>query len=147
VDFRDALNTANAELTPQPWDYTTPDGGSTLTAIPAGLRAEPGHAEVIVRITASKTRAAEIGIPSSELPSLIDALAEHRAWDDTSVLDGQITVTYPGGDLLVVVTETEWDNDHIPHETTASVSLPEEQRLPFASALRRALDVALGWED
>jgi hypothetical protein len=147
TDFRRHLDAVTAEITPQPWDYTTPDG-TTLTVIPAGLRADPRQAEVVLRITASRTLAAEIGIPSAELPGLIDALTEHRAWDDASVLDGQITVTSPGGDgVLVVITETEWDGDDIPHETTASIRLPEAQRLPLASALRRALDVALGWED
>jgi hypothetical protein len=29
----------------------------------------------------------------------------------------------------------------------ASITLPEAQRLPLASALRRALDVARSWED
>jgi hypothetical protein len=146
-DFHRHLDAALAEITPQPWDYTTPDG-TTLTVIPAGLRADPGEAEVILRITASRTLAAEIGIPSRELPSLLDALTEHRAWDDASVCDGQITVTYPdGGSVLVVIVETEWDADRVPHETTAAVRLPEAQRLPLASALQRALDVARGWED
>jgi hypothetical protein len=146
MDFRNAVDAANAEITPQPWDYTTPNG-VTLAIAPAGLRADHGRAEVTLRITASKTLATEIGIPSRELPGLIDALTEHRAWDDASVLDGQITVTNPGGDsVLVIITETEWDADRIPHETTASIRLPGAQRLPFASALRRALDVAHGWE-
>jgi hypothetical protein len=31
-------------------------------------------------------------------------------------------------------------------EVTVSMHMPDGQRLPLTSALRRALDVALGWE-
>lgn len=147
MDFRTAFNTAAAELTPQPWEWT--DGhGATLTVIPAGLRADRGQAEVMVRITASKTVAAEVGVTTSVLPGMVAALTDYRPWDCSTVLDGLVTVGPAGaGGMVVVVTETDWDDDNRPHEVSASVLLPADQRLPLASALRRALDVARGWED
>ena len=46
MDFDTALSIVIGELTPHPWDYTTPDG-TTLRIIPAGLHhADPGTAEV-----------------------------------------------------------------------------------------------------
>ena len=80
MDFRHAMNTVNAELTPQPWDYTAPDDGITLTVIPAGLREDPGHAEVYVRITTTKTEAAQAAIASRYLPRMIAALTNNRMW-------------------------------------------------------------------
>jgi hypothetical protein len=81
VNFNDALNTVIADLTPQPWDYTT-DDGATLTVIPAGLpHAEPGTAEVYLRVTRDKAHAAEAAITTTDLPNLITTLsspiAEH----------------------------------------------------------------------
>ncbi|MDT0381408.1 hypothetical protein RM572_21860 [Streptomyces sp. DSM 42041] len=75
MDFKQALSNVIAELTPQPWDYTTPDG-VTLTVIPAGLREDPGQATVYVRVTSDKTHAAEASITTTDLPTLIDALSE-----------------------------------------------------------------------
>lgn len=146
MDFNDAINTVIAEITPQPWDYTDP-AGTTLTVIPEGLRAAPGEAEVLIQITAGKTLAAQIGITTTDLPALADALTEGHAWDYSTILDSLITVTFPGGDgVLLVITETVWE-DRDNHAVSTSIWLPEVQRLPFASALRRALDVAQGWED
>lgn len=157
MNFHDALGNLIAELTPQPWDYTTPDG-STLRVIPAGLREDPGCAEVNIRITAKTvtglydfgltgpaTRgAAEIGVTTSTLPALIAALEGRAGWDQA---DG-------GGDptrLLVTptlhITVTEGHHDGVRWiGVTESLQLPEAQRLPLASALGRALDVARGWE-
>jgi len=144
MDFRDALNIVNAETTPQPWDYTTDD--TTLTVIPDGLRADPGKAEVLVQITAGKTLAAQLGITSADLPALVDALTERRPWDYSTILDSLITVTSPGEDgVLLVITETVWE-ERDNRAVSTSIRLPETERLPFASALRRALDVARGWE-
>jgi hypothetical protein len=44
---------------------------------------------------------------------------------------------------------TVWARDTTgqPADVDCTVLLPEEQRLPLASALSRATDVALGWED
>jgi hypothetical protein len=146
VDFRDAIHTVNAELTPRPWDYTTPDG-VTLTVIPAGLPAGPGDAEVLIQIAAGKNLAAQAGIPTADLPGLVDALTERRPWDHSTVLDSLAEVTYPDdASVLLVITETVWE-DRDNHAVSTSILIPEAQRLPLASALRRATDVALGWED
>jgi hypothetical protein len=142
VDFHNALNTVIAELTPQPWDYTT-NARTTLTVIPAGLRAEPGDAEVIVRISAiGQFFDAEAGIPTRNLPGMIKALTERQPWSYTTILDVAVELTLLGGDMLLVVTADEGDPDECPQ-----IQIPAAQRLPLASALTRALDVAHGWED
>jgi hypothetical protein len=144
VDFRDAINTTNAELTPRPWDYTTPDGGITLTVIPAGLRADPGDAEVLIRISAiGQFFDAEAGIPSRDLPAMIEALTGSRPWSYDGA-DGAACELDPaarGGMWLTVAPDPE------PADEQPQIHIPDAQRLPLASALRRAGDVALGWED
>ncbi|MBM9509938.1 hypothetical protein [Actinacidiphila acididurans] len=153
MDFRDATRIATAELTPQPWDYTD-STGTTLTVIPAGLREGPGRAEVMIRATKSHANATEIGITTTDLPALLDALEQPvtRPWqhvphwpDGTAqrwVLDG-LTLTPDGDGFLVGVQEDFGDGDM----RCADVRVPEAQRLPLASALRRAYDVARGWEN
>lgn len=152
TSFDDALNTVIAELTPQPWDYTTPDG-VTLTVIPAGLCEDPGNAEVYVRLTVDKAHAAEAAITTTDLPNLIAALEQpltglweliqhwadgtRKAWPDSTITLSPCTV----GVEIAVREETDLG------VLDASLVFPEEQRLPLASALRRALDVARGWED
>jgi hypothetical protein len=155
VDFRDALNIVTAELTPQPWDYTTPDG-TTLRVVPAGLREDAGYAEVLIRVTLADATGlgefgitgpdsrgvAEVGVTTAGLPALIDALTERTAWEDTDLVFGALTVA-PGADgVMVRVTEIHGRDQ----EVTVSTVLPDGQRLPLASALHRALDVARGWE-
>ncbi len=155
MDFNDALNQVIAELTPQPWDYTTPDG-TTLRVIPAGLRADKGDAEVYVRITRADATGlydygitgpdsrgvAEVGVPTSLLPALIDALTEQSCWTDSNLVAGRLRVT-PADDVVFV---DIWE-DHGDGRTVAvSVVLPEAQRMPLASALARAMDVARSWE-
>ncbi|MER5750636.1 hypothetical protein [Streptomyces sp. NPDC002088] len=159
MDFRDALNTVIAELTPQPWDYTAPDG-TTLTVIPAGLREDPGAAEVYLRVTRDKTHAAQAAITTIDLPALIAVLSEPitEAWEHEShypdgtpkgrigswLGDHHGLVLGPIGGGFVLTAMEEADDHGI---VAASIVVPEEQRLPLASALRRALDVARGWED
>jgi hypothetical protein len=158
VDFRHAFNTFNAELTNQPWDYTT--DGRTLTVIPAGLpHAEPGQAEIMIRITASHTRAAEAGITTSDMPGLLAALAGSTAWSHTTILDDQIALApvddliapapSGAGGVLLMVTEVGYASSDPAsrYETIVTVHLPGEQLMPLASALSRAADVARGWED
>lgn len=157
MDFHTALNIVIADLTPQPWDYTTPDG-MTLRVIPAGLREDPGRAEVLLRVsgpvvtglcsydlTGPETRgAAEVGVTTAVLPSLIAALEARAGWELVEGL-GDPTEIVVTPTLHVTVTEGHHDgNRWIP--VTESVQLPEQQRLPLASALRRALDVAHDWE-
>jgi hypothetical protein len=158
MDFRDAFNIATAELTPQPWDYTASDG-ATLTVIPAGLpHAEPGTAEVYLRVTRDKTHAAEAAITTTDLPALITALSapvtghwEHEPHYPDGTEKGRVGTWL--GDMyglalnpmqasfsLTAIEETDAG------VVAASITLPEQQRLPLASALRRAMDVARGWE-
>lgn len=156
MDFNTALNSLIADLTPQPWDYTTPDG-TTLRVIPAGLRENAGYAEVLIRITrpdanglysygitGPKSRGvAEVGVTTTGLPALIEALKARAAWEDAELVYGVLTVT-PGADgVAVTVTEVHSAD----REETVAMLLPEAQRLPLASALARALDVARSWED
>lgn len=136
MDFAHALQTAVAELTPQPWEYSASDG-ATLTVIPAGLTAEPGDAEVYLRVTADKTTAAEAGVTTEHLPELIDAIEQRTIWAHLTVMGDGIETRFDEDALVVTVHE---DGD------SAVQRLPEMQRMPFASALRRALDVARGWE-
>lgn len=146
MDFHQAINTVNAELTPQPWDYTTPDG-TTLTVIPACLREAPGYAEVMVRVTVDKTTAAEVGVTTTYMVSLLHALETSTGWEHDTPVGAQLDVT-PGehGDMVLLVTETDYETQGYP-TTAVTVRIPEAQRLPLASALRRATDVARGWED
>lgn len=163
MDFHTALNIVIAELTPQPWDHTSADG-TTLRVIPAGLRADRGDAEVLIRITRrdatglyafgitgpNSRGVAEVGVPTSLLPDLIEALTQRAVWRNEGLVAGTLAVvangiaTVPDGDgVLVAVTEVH----SVEREETVVMRLPEVQRLPLASALRRALDVARGWED
>jgi hypothetical protein len=144
TDFRHALDAIIAETTPQPWDYTTPNG-TTLTVIPAGLREDKGNAEVIIRITTDKTTAAEVGVTTQHMTAVLHAIDTNDSLQHATWL-GDVLASTPieGGGLSLLVSEVQYDPRR---EVTATIILPAEQRLPFASALRRALDVARGWED
>jgi hypothetical protein len=142
MDFQNALNTVVAELTPQPWDYTTHDGITTLTVVPAGLREDPGCAEVLIRIRAmGQFFDAEAGIPSRDLPAMVDALTGNRTWSYDTLDDVTATLTPFGGGGMLLTLSVDLEAEDEPQ-----IHIPETQRLPFASALRRALDVARGWE-
>lgn len=156
MDFNDAINIVTAELTPQPWDYTA-DDGTTLRVIPAGLRSAPGDAEVNVRITRTDATGlgdyglttpnsrgvAEVGVTTKDLPKVIEALTERGWWADNALVSGALLVAAASGGVVVGVTENHGAGQHV----DVGIVLPEDQRLPLASALRRALDVARGWED
>lgn len=156
MDFQDALNIVIAELTPQPWDYTTPDG-TTLRVIPAGLRADQGEAEVYVRITRpdasglgdygitgpNSRGVAEVGVTTTDLPKVIEALTERGWWADNALVSGALLVAAASGGVVVGVTENHGAGQHV----DVGMVLPESQRMPLASALQRALDVARSWED
>lgn len=155
MDFNDALNTVLADLTPQPWDYTGPDG-TTLRVIPAGLREDKGRAEVLIRITRADATGlydygitgpdsrgvAEVGVTTTDLPKVIEALTERGWWADNTLVSGALLVAAASGGVVVGVTENHGAGQHV----DVGIVLPEEQRLPLASALRRALDVVRGWE-
>lgn len=155
MDFHNGLNIVIAELTPQPWDWTD-DAGTTLRVIPAGLRETPGYAEVLIRITRpdatglydygitgpNSRGVAEVGVPTASVPAIIEALTERAGWEDDRLVAGMLTVLVDEGGVAVTVTEVHG----VGREETVFVRLPEVQRMPLASALRRALDVARGWE-
>jgi len=156
MDFNTALNTLIADLTPQPWDHTTPDG-TTLRVIPAGLRADKGDAEVYVRITRpdatglydygitgpNSRGVAEVGVTTTGLPNVIEALTERGWWADNTLISGALLVAAASGGVVVGVTEVHGAGQHV----DVGIVLPEAQRLPLAAALARALDVARSWED
>jgi hypothetical protein len=147
MDFRQAWTTVIAELTPQPWDYTTPDG-TTLTVIPRGWHADPGEAEVLIRITVDKALAAQIDITTTDMPQLLAAIEAGDAWEFAPLMSDFIAVApADGGGLVLTVTEVSYPDGARPVLTPATIALPEAQRLPLVSALRRATDVARGWED
>ena len=140
MDFQDAINTVIAELTPKPWDWTN-NAGTTLTVIPAGLREDAGRAEVIIRIKAiGQFFDADAGIPSRDLPALIDALTNNQPWTYDTLDDVGVELS-PAKGCMRLILEVDVEDDQ------PEILIPEAQRLPLASALRRALDVARGWED
>lgn len=143
-DFRDAIAHVIADLTPQPWDYTTPDG-ATLTVIPEGLPSDVGYAEVTIRVTVDKHTAAEINLMTVALPGVIAALETSADGEFFTVTDDALTLTpTDAGGVTTTVRERRY-SANVP-DATAVIHLPATQRMPFASALRRALDVARGWE-
>lgn len=156
MDFQNALNTVIAELTPQPWDYTDSEG-TTLRVIPAGLRADKGGAEVYVRVTRADASGlaefgitgpnsrgvAEVGVTTTDLPKVIEALTERGWWADNTLVSGALLVAAASGGVVVGVTEVHGVGQHV----DVGIVLPEAQRIPLASALARALDVARSWED
>lgn len=143
MEPRDALNAVTGENTPPSWVYTTPGGGITLTVTPAALCAVTGDAEVLVRIKAiGQFFDAEAAIPSRDLPGLIQALTERRPWSYNTVLDVAVELSPIGSRrTLLVVTADEGDPDEYPQ-----IQIPEQQRLPLASALQRAMAAARGRE-
>lgn len=129
MDFRNALGIVLAEITPQPWHYTA--DGVTLTIAPHGLPAERDEAEVVF----------EIGdvmewVCTPDVQRLVDALTAGESWDDSGYGWG---LTVAVDDVGVTVSVVQ---DSVP----TSVVLPGTERMPLVSAIRRALDVARGWE-
>lgn len=151
MDFRDALNIVTAELTPQPWDYTTPEG-TRLRVIPEGLREGLGDGVVLIQICEAAhvqvtPDGPEFSVRTACMPELIDALTDRSEWTVEDGWSDALTVR-PDGDGMRIA-YTVWDRDTTGQsaDVDRTVWVPEQQRLPLASALRRALDVARGWED
>jgi hypothetical protein len=150
VDFRDALNIVTAELTPQPWDYTAPDG-TRLRVIPEGLRQDPGDGAVIIQICEAAhvqvtPDGPEYRMRTVDMAGLIDALTGRAEW--TTEDWGDVLAVRPEGDgMRLAYTVYDRDTTGQPADVDRTVWVPEAQRLPLASALSRALDVARSWED
>jgi hypothetical protein len=129
-DFKTALGIVLAELDPKPWTYTTPDG--TLTVVPAGFRADRDEAEVIIRVSDD----VEEWVRTPDVAALVTALRAGESWTNLGSGWGTEVIVDDCG-----VTVAVWQK-----RTPTAVTLPLEERLPLASALARALDVARGWE-
>lgn len=149
MDFNDALSIVIAELTPQPWDYTTPDG-TRLRVIPEGLRQDPGDGVVEIQICEAAhvqvtADGPEYPMRTVDVPGLIAALTERREWTTTDWGD-TLTVRPEDAGMRLAYTVYDRDTTGQPTDIDRTVLVPESQRLPLASALQRALDVARGWE-
>jgi hypothetical protein len=131
MNFNDALGALVAELTPQPWSYTAADG-TTLTIAPHGLPAAKDDAEVVFQISGLTE-----WLTTPKVQALVDAVTEGESWSGLVLGEGVEVLTAEGG-LIVSVHGGE---------ESVSVGLPASQRMPLVSAIRRALDVARGWED
>jgi hypothetical protein len=150
VDFRDAISIVTAELTPQPWDYTTPDG-TRLRVIPEGLRQDPGDGVVLIQICEAAhvqvtPDGPEYSVRTAYVPGLIDALTDRSEWTTEDGWSDVLTVRPEGDGMRLAYTVWDRDTTGQPADVDRTVLIPEAQRLPLASALRRALDVARGWE-
>ena len=86
---------------------------------------------------------AEVGVTTTDLPKVIEALTQRGWWADNTLVSGALLVAAASGGVVVGVTEVHGAGQHV----DVGIVLPEEQRMPLASALRRALDVARSWED
>jgi hypothetical protein len=150
VDFHNALNIVIAELTPQPWDYWTTDG-TRLRIIPEGLRQDAGDGAVEIQICeAAHVQATPDGpeyrMRSVDVPGLIGALTDRADWTTTDFGDTLAVRPEPEG-MRLAYTVYDRDTTGQPADIDRTILLPEAQRLPLASALARALDVAKSWED
>ena len=131
--MNDLLKLPEPHLT-DAWDYITHDGITTLTVIPTSL---PDRTGVIVRIKAiGQFFDADAKIPSHDMPAMIDALTGNQPWtyDTPEDVGVEMIPAARGGMWLTVSVDLDDDQPQI--------LVPESQRLPLASALRRALDAA-----
>ena len=149
MDFNTALNSLIADLTPQPWDWWTPDG-TRLRIIPEGLRQDVGDGVVEIQIIesahVSKTPTGpEYPMRTVDVPGLIQALTERAEWK-TSDWGDFLTVRPEGDGMRLAYTVYDRDTTGRPADVDRTILLPEAQRLPLASALARALDIAKDWE-
>lgn len=149
MDFRTALNIVIAELTPQPWDYTTPDG-TRLRMIPEGLRQDPGDGVVEIQICEAAhvqvtPDGPEYPMRTVDVPGLIAALTSRTEWT-TSDWGDLLTVRPEGDGMRLAYTVYGRDTTGQPADIDRTIHVPEAQRMPLASALARALDVARSWE-
>ena len=150
MDFQTAVNSLIADLTPQPWDWWTPDG-TRLRIIPEGLRQDPGDGVVEIQIVeAAHVQAVPDGpeypMRTVDVPGLIAALTERVEWTTRDWGD-YLTLRPEGDGMRLAYTVYGRDTTGQPADIDRTIWLPETQRLPLAAALARALDVARSWED
>ena len=149
MDFNTALNSVIADLTPQPWDWWTPDG-TRLRVIPEGLRQDAGDGVVEIQICpAAHVQVTPTGpeypMRTVDVPGLITALTDRTEWTTTDW--GDVLTVRPEGDgMRLAYTVYDRDTTGRPADVDRSILVQEAQRLPLASALARALDVAKSWE-
>jgi hypothetical protein len=151
MDFHDAISTVIAELTPQPWDYTTPDG-TRLRVIPEGLAQDPGDGVVLIQICEAAhvhvtPHGPEFSVRTSDMPELLAALDARTEWTVRAGWDEVLTVRPEAEGIRLAYTVWGRDTTRQGADVDRTVLVPEDQRQPLASALRRALDVARGWEN
>jgi hypothetical protein len=149
MDFQDAVRTVIADLTPQPWDWWTPEG-TRIRVIPEGLRQDPGDGVVEIQICEAAhvqvtPDGPEYPMRTVDVPGLITALTERREWTTTDFGD-TLTVRPENGGMRLAYTVYDRDTTGQPADIDRTILVPEQQRLPLASALARALDVARSWE-
>ncbi|MFI8535357.1 hypothetical protein ACIGMX_34570 [Streptomyces aquilus] len=149
MDFRTALNSLIADLTPRPWDYTTPDG-TRLRIIPEGLRQDVGDGVVEIQICEAThvqvtPDGPEYPMRTVDVPALIAALTDRAEWTTTDFGD-TLTVRPETGGMRLAYTVYDRDTTGQPADIDRTIHIPEQQRMPLASALGRALDVAKSWE-
>ncbi|MET9150050.1 hypothetical protein ABZX82_02025 [Streptomyces griseoflavus] len=130
MDFSTAWNIIRAEITPQPWTYTA--GGATLTIEPAGLPAEEDGAEVVFQVGDVME-----WVRTPDVQRLVDALTAGESWGDADYGWGLDVAVADDGVTVAIVQDRK----------ATPVTLPASERMPLASAIRRALDVARAWED
>lgn len=150
MDFNTALNNVIADLTPQPWDWWTPEG-TRLRVIPEGLRQDPGDGVVEIQICpAAHVQVTPTGpaylMRTVDVPGLIAALTTRTAWTTTDWGDA-LGVRPEGSRMRLAYTVYDRDTTGQPADVDRTILVPEEQRMPLASALARAMDVARSWED
>jgi hypothetical protein len=151
MDFRHALNIVTAELTPQPWDYTTHDG-TRLRVIPEGLRQDAGDGAVLIQICEAAhvqviPDGPEFRVRSSDMPELLAALDARSECTIPDGWDEVLAVRPEAAGMRLAYTVGGRDTTGQAALVDRTVLVPEEQRMPLASALARALDVARSWED
>lgn len=150
MDFRTFYNAVIADITPQPWDWWTPEG-TRLRVIPEGLRQDPGDGVVLIQICeAAHVQVTPTGphysMRTVDVPGLIAALTGRAEWK-TSDWGDFLTVRPESDGMRLAYTVYDYDTTGRPADIDRTILLPEAQRLPLASALARALDVAKSWED
>ncbi|MEV0220879.1 hypothetical protein [Streptomyces sp. NPDC050704] len=151
MNFHTAFSTVIAELTPQPWDYTTPDG-TRLRVIPEGLSQDPGDGVVLMQICEAAhvqvtPDGPEFSLRTSAMPELLAALHARTECTVSASWDEELTVRPEADGMRLAYTVWARDTTGQGADVDRTMLLPEAQRLPLASALARAAGVARGWED